>query len=536
MKAITRIFCVVILFFAMASSTFAQRTISGVVYNNGEPAGGILVEAHKSNDSYYTSFDGKYEIKISPKTKFIRFTFLDDSKKVNIDENTPDVLNFSWDGSPIPSGDDEVGVIPKSFEQLQKDHDMDFLNAYSLYKEFYKQNDYNSALPHWRMLYKTYPKSTPQIYIDGLKMMEAKMQNALSTDTKLQYLDSMMMIYDKRMKYFDNVGELMGRKAAKYLETIIKLDLSRDEYVKDLKKGYGFAEKSIKESGEKTEPAVLVLYMQSTKILFSMDEFQKSVVFDNYEKTMSILDKQLMDADMMEKADKAVSLIEGIIEGSGALDCDGLVEFYTPKLKENPSDVELIKKVLRMFEREDCDNDFTEQLSEKLYQLEPSAEAAYNMARTFLKKEDYDKAFEYYKKAYETATDDAAKSTYYYEAAGLALQQDQLQKARDLAKQAIKANPQNCKALMLIGDVYVQASKSYSDDDFERSTVFWLAVDYYSKAAQIADCKDDASNKASSYSNYFPGTEDIFFHSLNVGNKYQLEGWINETTTVRAKK
>lgn len=536
MKAITKLLSVVFLFSLVACSTFAQRTITGTVYNNGEPAGGILIEAHKSNDSFYTSFDGKYEIKISDKTKFIRFTFLDVSKKVDITPETPDIFNFSWDGSELPNSEDEVGAVLKDINELQKDRDMEFLNNYSLYREFFKQEDYKSALPHWRIVYRTYPKSTAQIYIDGLRMMEENMARALNTSTKIQHLDTMMMIFDKRMKYMDNVGELLGRKAAKYLETIITLDLSRDEYIKHLKTGYGFAEKSIEKSGNTTEPAVLVLFMQSTKILYSMDQFNKSVVFDNFEKTMTILDLQVKNDDTREKANTAIPLIEQIIESSGALDCNGLVDFYTPKYKESPDNVELIKKILRMFKRENCENDFSMQLSEKLFQLEPSAEAAYNMARSFLKKENYAKAFEYYERAYNSESSNDQKAIYYYEAAGLSLQQHKLQNARDLAREAIKLKSDYCEALQLIGETYAQASKSFSEDDFERSTVFWLAVDYFRRAAAIDKCKDDANSKANFYENYFPNKEEIFFRSLTIGNNHYLGSWINETTKVRAKQ
>lgn len=536
MKAITRIISVVFLFFTVACSTFAQRTITGIVYNNGEPAGGILVEAQKSNDSFYTSFDGKYEIKISDKTNFIRFTFLDETKKVDIDANTPDVFNFSWDGSEIPNSDDEVGVVLKDINELQKDRDMDFLNNYSLYREFFKQDDYKSALPHWRIVYKTYPKSTAQIYIDGLKMMESRMQQALNTSTKVQYLDTMMMIYDKRMKYLDNAGELLGRKAAKYLETVITLDLSKEDYIKDLKTGYGFAEKSIEKSGDNSLPAVLVLFMQSTKILFSLDQFEKGVVFENFEKTMSILDAQMKNEELKEQASTTIPLIEGIIEGSGALDCEGLVEFYTPKYNATPNDIELIKKIIRMFKRENCENDFSIKLSEELYQLEPSAEAAYNMARAFLKKENYPKAFEYYQKAYSAETDISTKATYYYEAAGLSLQQGRLQNARDLANDAIKLKSDYCEAYLLIGEIYAQASKAFSEDDFERTTVFWLSVDYFKKAASFEKCRDDAYSKVNFYENYFPNKEEVFFRSLTIGNNHYLGGWINETTKVRAKQ
>lgn len=536
MKATARTISVVLLLLMISSLTFAQRVITGTVYNNGEPAGGILVEAHKSSDSFYTSFDGKYQIEVSEKTKWIRFTFLDESKKLDIEGNTSEVINFSWDGAEIPEGSDEAGVVLKDIQQLQKDGDSEFLNNYSLYSEFYKQDDYESAMPYWEKVYATYPKSTSNIYVHGLNMMEKKMDDALSVDDKIKYLDEMMKIYDKRIKYLGGAENLLGRKAAKFLETIIKLDLSDDEYIAELKKGSDYAEQAIEKTGNKTEPAVIVLHMQTTKILYTSDEIDRSVVFDNFEQAMNILDAESTDSEMADKAAQAIPLVESIIEGSGALDCAGMVDFYKPKYQAEPTNAELIKKILKMFRKQSCDTEFAVELSEKLYELEPTAEAAFNMARTFLKKEDYAKAMDYYKEAYTNETDNELKASYYYEAAGLALQQSMIQQAVSLAKKAASLKSGYCEAYMLIGETYAQASKNFSDDDFKRSTVFWVAVDYFQKATKGESCADAAKSKVNFYRNYFPGKEDIFYQGLTVGHNYTVEGWINETTKVREKK
>ncbi|HPR32370.1 MAG TPA: tetratricopeptide repeat protein [Prolixibacteraceae bacterium] len=535
MKAMVRILSVGFLII-MVHSLFAQRKISGTVFMNGQPAAGILVEAQRTNDSYYTSFDGKFEIEIHEKSKFLKFTFLDESKKYDITAETGDVINFSFDGSEIPEMSDEPGVILKDFETLQKERDMDFLNNWSLYKEFLKQDDIKSAIPHWRTLYHLYPKSTPTIYIDGIKIYETFMDKALDTHTKMLYLDTIMSIYDKRIKYMDNIGELMGRKAKKYLESILTLDLMEDEMIEGVKKGYGFAEKSVQESGSLTEPAVIVLLMQSTRKLYSYDEINKSVVLENYEKTMSILEEQLKNADLKDKAEQAIPLVEQIIEGSGALDCTALSELYAPKFKSNPHDIELIKKIVRMLRKENCtDSDLYTKASEKLYALEPSPEAAFNMANMFVKKNNFDKAFGYYEKAYTDEPDPVTKASYYYYAGMLALQRGKIQEARNLAREAVKNNPEYCEAFMLLGEIFAQASKDFGNDDFEHSTVFWLAVDYFNKAARVGNCPD-AANKANFYMNYFPGKEEVFFRELSEGNSHYLGGWINETTTVRVKK
>ncbi len=536
MKTIARTLGIISLVL-LANFTFAQRKVTGTVFLDGKPAGGIQVEANKTNSSYYTSFDGKYEIQISAKTKYLKFTFLDDSKKLDISTNTSDVINFSWDGNPIPEMSDEPGVILKDIEQLTKERDMEFLNNLSLYREFYKQNDYTSALPHWKKLYSLYPKSTAQIYIDGLNMYEKYLKDALDSKTKNIYLDTLMQIYDKRMKYMDNVGELMGRKAAKYLETVLTLDLNESQLKEGIKKGYGFAEKSIAESGVNAEPAVMVLFMQSTKRLYAFNEFDNATVIDNYEKIMTIIDEQKKNEATKDKALQAEPLVEQIVESSGAMDCKTMVELYTVKFKQNPSDLVLVKKIVKMLRKEGCtDSDIYANASEKLYDLEPSPDAAFNMANMFVKKEKYDKAFDYYEKAYTGEQNPENKAMYYYYSGMLGLQHSKLQHASTMAGEAIKLKSDYCEAYMLLGEVYAQSAKGFSDDDFERSTVFWIAVDNFERASRYANCKNDGESKASFYRNYFPNKEEVFFRSLTEGGRYTVGGWINESTVVRVKK
>jgi len=105
--------------------------------------------------------------------------------------------------------------------------------------------------------------------------------------------------------------------------------------------------------------------------------------------------------------------------------------------------------------------------------------------------------------------------------------------ARNFARKALAINPDNCKALMLIGDIYAASARSFSSDDFERSTVFWVAVDYFTRARAGEDCMADASKKANAYRSYFPNKETAFFQNIKEGDTYRVGGWINEQTRVR---
>ena len=131
MKAILRItlliaiggmFCV--------TSALAQRVLKGTVYMEGQPAAGVTVEAHRGG-SMLTSFDGKYEVEADAKTKWIKFTFIDESKRLTIEGKSGDVFDFPFTGS-IPSGDEtaeSTGAINlKSADELLAEKNTEFMN------------------------------------------------------------------------------------------------------------------------------------------------------------------------------------------------------------------------------------------------------------------------------------------------------------------------------------------------------------------------------------------------------------------------
>ena len=542
MKAFIRI---TLLFAAIAmlatTSTVAQRVIKGTVYNDGEPMAGVTVEAHKGS-SMMTSFDGKYEVQADEKTKWIKFTFLDDSRKLDVSLGK-DVINYAFDGN-IPSGDakeDEGGEVSlKTQEELVKEQNQDYMNEYTMFNEFYKQDDYKSALPHWENLYERFPKSSLNLYIRGAIILEDQLKKASSWEEKDKILDRLMKLYDKRVKYFDTKGYVLGRKATSWLEYKLNPDrnLEGEARAKALKTGYEWVSESISEQGEESEMPVLVLLMQTSYSLFKLGEIPKETIVKNYNKCTSIVNKVIQenaDADRVARAKEVQPYIETIFGKSGAADCETLVNIYEPQFREKGNDIDFLKTMLARLRSARCDkSELFSQATEKLYELEPSAEAAFNMAHRFVQLDDLDKAKDYYKQAMEQETDDALLASYYYEYAALLYSKDKnYPEARNYAQKALGLKSDYCEALMLIGDIFVAARTSFGKDDFEKSTVFWVAVDYYNKAKRYEDCAVDAAQKASDYTKYFPNKEEAFFRSLTAGQTYKVGGWINETTKVR---
>ena len=219
---------------------FAQRVIKGTVYRDGKPAAGVTVEAHRGSNSAFTDFDGKYEVTTDDKAKWLRFTFIDESKRIDLTPESGNEIDFAFDGKiPEKVDADLVGVNLKSLQELVAANELDFMNNLSMYGEFYKQKDFKSAAEPWRVLYRNYPKSTLNIYIHGANMYEHAIETAPSKAVKDQFVDSLMRLYDRRIRFFDQKGYVLGRKGTAWLKYNLPPaeDISNEELTSIYKKG-----------------------------------------------------------------------------------------------------------------------------------------------------------------------------------------------------------------------------------------------------------------------------------------------------------
>jgi len=540
-------------------SAQGQRVITGTVYREGKIAAGVTVEANKSSETFMTSFDGKYKITISNKCKYLRFTFIDDSRKLDIEENKNNVIDFSFDGE-IPTSKKNKNVAGsnnvdlRSAGELVKNKVEDFMNNYTLYDQFYKQKDYKSCLPSWRVLYNKYPKSSVNIYIHGVAMYESLIESAKDNKTQEAFVDTLINIYEQRTKYFDQKGYVLGREGTDLLKYKLAErnrgdehgrsehngdEQSRDEHIKSiLKEGYGKLKESIELEQGNSEVANLVVYMQATKRLFLMGELSKEDVAGNYQILSSIIDKKLEKDKSSKRYTTAKDLVDELFRTSGAADCEALTALYTSQLDGMSNDVDALKKMLRVLDKQNCtDGTLFEKASEKLYQLDPSPEAAFNMARLFVKKNNFKQAKEYYLNAISSETDKVLLSKYYYELGLFILAKEKdYKQSCDYAKKSIANNPEYGEAYILEGDIYAQYSKFYGKNDFEHQSLYWLAVDCYTKAKRVdPNVFAKANSRINTYKQYFPDKETLFFEGFQAGQKYTIGSWINKSTITRAK-
>jgi len=396
----------------------------------------------------------------------------------------------------------------------------------SLYKEFVRQKNYADAMEGWRVVFDICPKATKSIYLDGAKIYKDAIKKNKDAALKDAYVDTLMLIYERRIENFNQRESVKGRQG---------FDLYK--YRKsDYEKAYEYMKISV-EAGKATS-SVLQSYMQVTLKMYKEQKIDPGEVVNNFSmcsKQIGDMIKEQEDTNKVAKYKITQNNIEGLFIKSGAADCDVLTTYYTPKFEADKENIELLKTITRFLSMNKCtDSELFMKASEALYPIEPSAQAAYNIAILSLKAKQYSKAIEYYKKAVEKESDTEVKAKYLFEMARVYYAQSQYASARTYAQKAAKMKSKWGEPYILIAKLYAASSNDCGEDKFEQNSVFWVAVDKLNTAKSIDPSVAAEANKLiASYKKGFPNKEEAFFKGINEGDSYTVKCWINETTKAR---
>ncbi|MDY0343347.1 MAG: hypothetical protein RBR28_07225 [Lentimicrobium sp.] len=400
----------------------------------------------------------------------------------------------------------------------------------SLYREFYKQKNFKDAYPHWRWVFNNCPLATMNLYIDGAKMVSNLVDETKDAALKDKYVDTLMMVYDQRIKYFNKEGFVLGRKG-------IDLYTYRTDKIEEI---YPVLKKSVELSVNKSEGAVLVYYFRAIIGMVDLQKLEKVAIIDGYDVISEIVDHNIQANQQKAKALANWENIKANIESTFEpfATCPDLISIYQKKYNSNSDDVETLKKITNVLDRKGCnDSELFFQATEKLHTLEPSAQSAYLMGSLYLGKENMSRAATYLQQAANLFEEPENQVRALNLLANIQFNQRSYSQARATAQKILQINPNYGKAYLLIGDLYAASAANCTEDDMSGKTVFWAAVDKYVKARSVdSSVESEANQRIGQYSQHFPPKEDLFFRDMEEGGSYTVGCWINEATTIRPAK
>lgn len=420
-------------------------------------------------------------------------------------------------------------------EETEEDKEQTLRERYSIFLEYAKQRSFEDALPSWRYVFLNAPDRFFNTYPRGEDIIEYMYEKTKDR----AYFDTLMMVYDNWMQYFTNnpkyppAGAVLAKKGtaqARFANGDMEL----------LKQAFNNLSESIEKEGARTTPQTVDRALQIACQLANSNELSRDEFVNLYMKYTDFADQQIAGCEGRNKENYQVcrASLDNIFFGSGLADNNTLVEVLTDKYNKNKEDIVALRQISNMLIRRECtDFQLYTTITEEIYRLDPNADAASRLAGMFLKKEDYARAEFYYKEAIDKSESPAENEVYYLRLGQLAMVRANYQQAKTYVHQVLRINPRSGAAYILLGRAYANAAGTFSKDDYEKRTVYWVAVDKFIQAKQVDPSVAEEANKAiRDYTPQFPTHDMGFFLGVLEGNEVKVNGWINETTKARYNK
>ncbi|MBR5211994.1 MAG: hypothetical protein IKV91_05390 [Bacteroidales bacterium] len=404
----------------------------------------------------------------------------------------------------------------------------------SYYTEYYKQKNYDSALPNWRQAYKLCPPTARySLLSDGTTLLKRVLQqNSRNPIYKEALIDSIMKIYDERIQYWPKYETTSLNNKA----------LDMYNYMKDEpEKLYEGLTEAVAKLGTKARANIYLFQINTAVDLYKDGKLDPEAVISAYETAVENINAMPAKNDVEKRSnEKTVADIESLFITSQVASCDNLIALFTPRFEADPQNVDLAKNIVKMMGiTEGCtDNDLFLNAVTVMHEKEPSHVSAYNLYKLYAGRADVDNAVKYMTEAIENAESDAVTDGgYQYELAAFCYKNGQTAKAYAAAQAAAELDPAMAgKAYMLMGTIW--GSMPCSGNDIEQRSKYWVAVDFMNKAkAADETLAESANDLIRQYSAYYPQTAEAFMYDVTDGQSYTVScGGLRATTTVRTQK
>lgn len=418
------------------------------------------------------------------------------------------------------------------------------LEQHVIYRDFLKRGEFQSAYPEWQIAFQLAPAADGQRashFEDGITLYDHFLQNSTSDAERGNWLDSIMVMYDKMGQCYFDPAYISGRKAFDLYYKYRALSDDRDildlfEYAMD------------NSSGESKvfiiNPFTALLVENTLDGDLGQEEAREYA-----NKILDLIrEKQVDCGDQCEEwkivAGYAPVQIERLESIRGMFDCDFYFNKYYPDFLGDTSNCDVIERVYIRMNWGGCDKESPEmkRLAEAARKNCTSTSRNETLAKAneALKEGRYREAIDLIEKYIaEEATDNERKATMKMRIANIYyVFMKNYPAARKAALEAARFKSDWGEPYLLIGTLYASSGPLCGPGrGWDSQIVVWPAIDMWNKAKSIdREIAPKANKLINSYRQYMPSVGDIFQRGLKEGDNFFVPCWIQENTRIRAAK
>lgn len=435
-----------------------------------------------------------------------------------------------------PVVEEDLSPCPKFKDAPSPD---DAETNYVLYRDFLRSNEMATAFDYWQKVYKDAPAANGKVhyvYSDGIYFYEQFIRTETDSVKKAEYIQKVFELYDQLEECFPKKANYVkARKGFDYYYTY-KDRASKEEIFKLFR--------DVIDADGVDAPyfiinpftALLVDMYAEEKVSLEEAQHYHDKIFEIVEHGVANCKGQYCQAWEVIK-EYAPLRLEYFETVKGFFDCDYFMDKYYHLFEANQEDCEVMEEVYSRLSWGGCDK-----VEERFKQLIDSAnehcveEGTLQLAWNALREAKYNEAIGLFKQAL-TEDDYADKKgdinlviakVYYSHLKNFS-------QARKYARAAAKEKPNWGEPYILIGTLYASSGPLCGPGrGWDSQIVVWPAIDKWNYAKRIdPESAAKAQELINKYAQYMPSKEDVHQHLLKVGNKFKVNCWIQETTTIR---
>jgi tetratricopeptide (TPR) repeat protein len=337
-------------------------------------------------------------------------------------------------------------------------------------------------------------------------------------------MDSTILMYDLRVKYFNDEAAVLNRKAF----TAYKFYKDDKEKYQEL---YDLYKRTFELNKNNVWDQNLMAYMDIVRrYKLTGGDVSDEKVLEIYDEVIEIIQYKIDQGKNVDRLEVINDNVDKVLAATVKVDCDFIQNTLGPKLKEDPNDLKLAKNIFKLSMAGKCLDDpiFLEAVK-VMFDQEPNFGLAKLIGdRSYLSGE-YELALKYYNEAVNLTEDNIKIAQIYLKEADISSRRDEKIVARDYARKALSADPSLSDAWTLIGNLYYT---SYNDckrgqNIVQDRAVYFAAFEAYRKAGN-----QEAMRSAKAQ---FPTMEEIFTYNMEVGQNINVGCWINESVTIQRR-
>lgn len=389
----------------------------------------------------------------------------------------------------------------------------------SLFEEYYKNKDFNSALPfgHWMAVNApTFRRTLWERLATSYSEVAAATENE---ELKQAYVDSVIWTLNLALGYRSD-------RAKVFL----------------VQKGYNF------ETFKSNQDSAFEAYTRAINL--GLEEIHYSIVLrvgrihQNNERISEAIELYSTAKDFYDQAgdQEAASALLNELNAIASVDQLLEINIKTLAIETDPVKKEkLLWQNYRIYDQQLKEDDKALETAIEIEKIHPTASVYRAIGKSSFSMGKYNQAIDNYSKAAKT---DESKEDY-INIAQAYISLDRGQSAREFAQKALRIDPRLGKAYILIGQSYeaavakcvTEVRGGWAKIDFEDRIVYVLAMETYNRAKSIdPSSTNEANNRLRAVEQLTPQKSDYFFKKLKAGDKVEIKGscynWIKETVSV----